>query len=289
MKDSRQKKPAELTLNLQDPSTWTTENIDQVAKEVKDHPHGPVADLFFNVYANSKKDSDIPCNKPLINIILTKIASHPTYRMCPVPVEDLIQDVACLLFETGLTDWDPDVYSFATYLGYRLREKGSFGRDIYKKEGNMIPAYIDPLGNYHSYTLANRKAAKQNQWKYTQVPAYMLSFDEPFRNDTSNDQINLYDRIATYDDHDQLIYEDLRHTVIRAVHLSNYEMKILEEVNRYERKLNQEITDHINETIIRPAGKTPMSVKELSLYIRSLRKRANQHYKDAIHIIDGEE
>ena len=83
-------------------------------------------------------------------------------------------------------------------------------------------------------------------------------------------------------DFEKIEIRSVRSWLMEICHVSEYEMSICEAIAGHGKCLDRKIVKEINEEIVLPAGKPPMTQKELYQLNFRIHKRAYYHYHEAI-------
>ena len=263
---------------LNNPLTWTINNIDKVAEAVKLNPKEEYTSIFWNTYKGSF--SDIPCNEPLREIILKAKKSHSTYHT--ISDEEYLGDVMALMGMKMLADWNAEKESLSRYICCRCRPNAEYGRSILKNHGNKVYSLAknDENGSFH--------ICKINQYNRKKYPDYAGKYFN--QSSISIDAIVQEEKhgkfYALYAVHENGIYQveanSLRTWLMDVCHVTEYEMQICEVIADSGKKVNAKTVQGINETIVIPAGNPPMTQKEVAALRHRVHIRAKRYYREVM-------
>ena len=269
-------------LVLDDPSTWNDGNIDQVAASVKAGPLAGYAPAFWNIYKGPF--SDIPCNEPLRSIITRAKRSHGTYAA--IPDMEYLGDVIAMMGMKALKDWSPERETLAHYIGCRCRPNAEYGRSIIKAHGNRVYAFVkgDQDGSFDVRKGKVEDMADQMGYrkKYVNQPIMPIGAlgDGSSEGGQGRDP---WGRHGVVDPG----FEEVETGAVRAwmmgvCRVTEYEMRICEAVAGYGKCLDARIVREINERVVVPSGRPPMTQEEIYKLNFRVHKRAKGHHREAM-------
>lgn len=286
MKDSarssseRNIRKEENRLEINNPSTWTIANIDQVAAAVKRHPSAGYAEVFWNTYVGSF--GTIPCNLPLRSMIIRTKRHHSAYAM--MPDEEYLGDVTALMWAGMLSDWMPDRESLERYIGCRCRPNAEYGRSIIKAHGNRVYALVrdngDGSSDIRSLSINSSHSSRGYTKKYVNLP--VMSIDS-IACEAGDRPLSFLERYAVPDNcPGRIEAESTRMWLMETCNVTEYEMRICEAVAGYGKCLDAWIVEEINAKIVVPSGMPPMSQEDIYKFNFRVHKRARHHYRKAM-------
>lgn len=286
MKDSarssseRNVRKEEKRLEINNPSTWTVSNIDQVAAAVKHHPSAGYSEVFWNTYAGSF--GTIPCNIPLRSMIIRAKHHHSAYAM--IPDEEYLGDVTALMWAGMLHDWMPDRESLERYIGCRCRPNAEYGRSIIRTHGNRVYALVkdngDGSSDIRSLSISNSYSRRDYTKKYVNLP--VMSIDSIVCEDGDR-PLRFLERYGVSDNClERIEAESTRRWLMEVCNVTEYEMRICEAVAGYGKCLDAWIVEEINAKIVIPSGMPPMSQEDIYKFNFRVHKRARYHYRKAM-------
>ncbi len=274
--------PGQDDLVLGDPSTWNDGNIDQVAASVKADPLAGHAPVFWNVYKGPF--SDIPCNEPLRSIIIRSKRSHGTYA--PIPDMEYLGDVIAMMGMKALRDWSPERETLAHYIGCRCRPNAEYGRSIIKAHGNRVYALVK---GERDGSFDVRKGKREDlvdhldyRKKYVNQSVMSIGMFGDGNGDGGYGR-DLYGRYGVMDAGFEAVETGaVRSWMMDVCRVTEYEMQICEAVAGYGKCLDARIVREINERVVIPSGRLPMTQEEIYKLNFRVHKRAKGHYREAM-------
>lgn len=265
---------------INNPSTWTDSNIDQVAAAVKHNPSADYATAFWNTYAGPF--GTIPANLPLRSLIIRAKRPHSAYAR--IPDEEYIGDVTALMWDRRLEDWKPGKESLGHYIGCRCRPNAEYGRSIIRAHGSRVYAFVKDSGDgfpdIRPLDSGGGCGGQGYVKKYVNLP--VLSADAIISEDGGRPCSFLEYYSVPDNCPEKIEAESTRLWLMKTCNVTEYEMRICEAVAGYGKCLDAWLVEEINAKIVVPSGGAPMTQEELYKFNFRIHKRAKHHYKRAM-------